>query len=281
MEEIAGIRRKTEFSPNHVFNDFLIIQETAEELRKLGAKVKIYQEEDIFDVEIKEDYIFSMVQSPKGSAKLLEIAKNKKFVINTPESVINCYRYNMHKILEKNKIPFPKSIIVDTDTKDFSFLDEFEEQIWIKRGDAHAIQNEDVVYIDDKLKVPTILKEFRERNLTRCAIQNHIKGDTVKFYSVNGEDLFHWYKTDSKYSATFDERELKKIVNKSAKSLGLEILGGDAIITEQGEIFIVDMNDWPSFAPVREKASKSIANLIKNKIYEYQRQRTYKNVLTN
>lgn len=279
MIEIAGIERRTEFSPNHEYNDYLMIYETARELKKLGAVVNVYKEEDLFEVEIKEDFIFSMVQSPDGSEKLLDIAKNKKFVINSPESVRNCYRYNMNRIMEENNIPFPKSIIVDTDTKDFSFLESFKNELWIKRGDAHAVQKEDVIFIDDKSKVQDALREFKARGLERCAVQNHIEGDTVKFYSVGGKDLFYWYTTDLKYSTTFDEERLKNIANKAAKSLGIEVFGGDAVITAKSDIFIVDMNDWPSFAPIRDRASKVIANLIINKIYKYQNK--YEDVFTN
>ncbi|MCX6163753.1 MAG: hypothetical protein NTU73_02640 [Ignavibacteriae bacterium] len=269
MIEIAGIARKTEFSPNHELNDFLIIQKTAEELMQLGVKVKIYREEDIFTEDIGEEFIFSMVQSPAGSKHLLEIAKDKKFVLNTPESVINCYRYNMNRILEDNKIPFPKSIIVETNTKKFDFLDEFEDRIWIKRGDAHAVQREDVVFIDDKSKISYVLKEFISRGLQTCTIQNHIEGDTIKFYSILDEDFFYWYTTNLKYCSSFDEKKLKKLANASAKALGLEIFGGDAIITKQSEIFIVDINDWPSFAPIRDRASKVIGNKIYRKANKF------------
>ncbi|MFA5405485.1 MAG: hypothetical protein WC358_11175 [Ignavibacteria bacterium] len=269
MIEIAGIARKTEFSPNHELNDFLIIQKTAEELTQMGVKVKIYREEDIFNEDISEEFIFSMVQSPAGSKHLLEIAKEKKFVINTPESVRNCYRYNMNRILEENKIPFPKSIIVDTNTEKFDFLDNFESNIWVKRGDAHAVQREDVVFIDDKSKINYVLKEFGNRGLKTCTIQNHIEGDTIKFYSIYGEDFFYWYTTDLKYCFSFDEKRLKQLANESARVLGLEIFGGDAIITEQSEIFIVDINDWPSFAPIRDRASKVIGNIIYNKAVKF------------
>lgn len=269
MIEIAGIVRKTEFSPNHELNDFMIIQKTAEELMQLGVKVKIYREEDIFNEEIAEDFIFSMVQSPSGSKKLLEIAKNKKFVINTPESVRNCYRYNLNIILEESNIPIPKSLIVDTNSTEFSFLDNFHNKLWIKRGDAHASQKEDVVFIDDKKKVSYVMKEFINRGLKNCTVQNHVEGDTIKFYSIYEEDLFYWYGTDLKFCTTFDANKLKQLANDSAKALGLEVFGGDAIITKESEIYIVDINDWPSFAPIRDRASKAIAKLIYKKANKY------------
>lgn len=266
MIEIAGIERKTEYSPNHEYNDYLIIHETARELKKLGASVNIYKEDDLFDVEIKENYIFSMVQSPAGSKKLMEISKNKALVINTPESVRNCYRYNMNRILEDSNIPFPKSIIVNTDTKDFSFLKHFKNELWIKRSDAHATQREDVIFVENKSEVEKALKDFHKRGLEKCSIQNHIEGDTVKFYSVYGKNLFYWYTTDSCYRTEFNGTKLKNVATEAAEYLGLEVFGGDAIITKDADIFIVDMNDWPSFAPIRDRASKEIADLIFNKI---------------
>ena len=44
------------------------------------------------------------------------------------------------------------------------------------------------------------------------------------------------------------------------------IIGGDAIIAPDGSVFIIDINDWPSFAPVREQASRCIAGLLIQRI---------------
>ena len=266
MLRIAGIERKMEFSPNHEYNDFLILNETARELRLLGAQVSIYKEEDIFNVDIPEDYIFSMVQSPEGTARLMEISKNKKLVVNTPESVFNCYRYNLCRIMEKSEIAYPKSKTINTETKDFSFLNEFSENIWVKRGDAHATCREDVVLVKNNSEVKNILEEFNKRNLSIATIQNHIEGTRVKYYSVSGSGLFYWHLADKKTQYTFDIEKLKGIAFKAAVSLGLEVYGGEAIITDNSEIKIIDINDWPSFAPIRDLASKKIAELIYNKI---------------
>jgi len=50
----------------------------------------------------------------------------------------------------------------------------------------------------------------------------------------------------------------------------LDIYGGDAVISPDGSISIIDLNDWPSFAPVRDQASKFIANLIFQKAKKYE-----------
>ena len=56
--KFAGVRRKTEFSPNHVVNDLLIINQTADELRNLGAEVNLYDEGMITPETLKEKLVF-------------------------------------------------------------------------------------------------------------------------------------------------------------------------------------------------------------------------------
>jgi hypothetical protein len=48
-------------------------------------------------------------------------------------------------------------------------------------------------------------------------------------------------------------------VRRAAAALGLEIYGGDCIVTRAGEIVLIDLNAWPSFALFREEAASAIA----------------------
>jgi len=56
------------------------------------------------------------------------------------------------------------------------------------------------------------------------------------------------------------------LAQNSAIALGLDVYGGDAVVAEDGSISIFDINDWPSFAPVRDEASEQIAKLIFQKV---------------
>jgi len=60
--KLAGIKRQSDYSPNHIENDLLIILKTSEELESLGTDIKIYNEESILDNHIDADFIFSMAQ---------------------------------------------------------------------------------------------------------------------------------------------------------------------------------------------------------------------------
>jgi hypothetical protein len=264
--KLAGIKRQSDYSPNHVENDSLILLKTGEELRSLGAEVIIYNEESIINNSLKADFIFSMAQGPSAQKKLFEIEKEGTCIINSPKGVTNCYRVNMVKNLQSNSIPFPKSIIIKTDTPAEIGIGNFNsKKIWLKRGDVHAVHREDVTIVYSEEEKNNVINEFARRNINQAVLQEHVDGDLIKFYSVRDSDFFYWYQINGKQPTKFDLSELKFFASRSAEILELYIYGGDAIISNEGKITIIDINDWPSFAPIRDKASKQIAQLIFNK----------------
>jgi D-alanine-D-alanine ligase-like ATP-grasp enzyme len=59
-----------------------------------------------------------------------------------------------------------------------------------------------------------------------------------------------------------DQRALARLVRRAASALGLEVYGGDAIATATGELVLLDVNAWPSFALYRDEASAAIASYL-------------------
>ena len=267
MLQIAGVRREQLYSPNHVGNDAMIFMKTVEHLTQLGADVKIYEEHDLGKIEIKEPFVFSMAQGVEGTEILLQIEKQGKIIVNSPQGSINSYRINMVKILPEKGIPFPKSLIISIDEKDKIKFEDFDaRKIWIKRGDVHAVHREDVtlVYSEDERK--NIFREFEKRGITEVVLQEHLDGDVIKFYAIVGSPLFHWYYLNGVNHTLFDKDKLVELAQKSARALGLDVYGGDAVVAEDGSISIIDINDWPSFATIRDEASEQIAKLIFQKV---------------
>jgi glutathione synthase/RimK-type ligase-like ATP-grasp enzyme len=271
--KFAGIRRKTEFSPNHVENDLSIINLTSENLERLGAEIAMYDEGEITPDSIKEDLVFSMAQGPVGTAVLKRFFQGRcVLIINSPQSVSNCYRTNMVKLLPRNGIPFPRSEIIKTSPvgPGGSIFDGFGGgKLWLKRGDVHAVHREDVSLVYSSDEVRSLLGEFNQRGIKSAILQEHLDGDTVKFYSVRGSDFFHWYYLNGVNRTPFSLERLRELALMSADILGLFVFGGDAIISPDGTITIFDINDWPSFAPIRDRASQEIANLIFKKAEEF------------
>ena len=268
--KIAGISRQAEYSPNHVENDSLILRATAEVLQEFDVEVIFYGEGEVLNSNFNEELIFSMAQGPEAVERLLEVEDKGSFIINSPHAVKNCYRINMVKLLPENGIPFPKSIEVKINSDLDINLNGFDpHKFWVKRGDVHAVHREDVTLVYSKEENRSVMKEFYRRGIKTVIIQEHLEGDVIKFYAVRDSGFFNWYYLNGKYHTKFDLDKLIELASSSADILGLDIYGGDAIVSPDGSISIIDMNDWPSFAPVRDDAKKHIANLIYKMAVKY------------
>lgn len=282
--EITGISRGEKYSPNHTNNDGIIFKLVADELRSLGAKVELIDEKKFQDSQINTQIVFSMVRSPKSVEKLIEIEEKGALVINSGFSIKNCYRANLTKILTYNSIPYPKSLVVNTSEVIWEELDYFNNYpIWVKRGDVHAIHKEDVVLVYCREEVNNVLSEFKKRGIKDAVLMEHIEGDIIKFYGVRDTGFFYWFnlldtnhskfdiekKVNSNNHTPFSEQNLTKLAEKSAMLAGVSIYGGDVIVRKDGTLCLIDLNDWPSFAPIRESASKAIANHIYSRAEQF------------
>ena len=280
---IAGVMRAGAYSPNHIGNDTAIFNAVAEHLRKRGCIVNVYSEEQLIAGNVTEDIIINMCREQKSIALLQQMEDAGKIVINSGYGIENCTRERMTRILMGSNIPQPQSLMVNTNEM---IIDSLEKggfsQCWIKRGDFHAIHKEDVSFVRHPQEAQELLHEYFLRGIKRAVINKHIVGDLVKFYGVQGTPFFHWfYPYDlghSKYGheeingksqgIEFDIERMKHLCQDAADVLDVKIYGGDCIISPDGEIYIIDFNDWPSFAPCRDEAAPHIAKSILSTIKE-------------
>ncbi|NIJ53151.1 hypothetical protein [Dyadobacter arcticus] len=280
--ELLGVHRNKKFSPNHIGNDDAIFQLTAKALEKLGFRVTICCEDEFLEMElVEQEQIFTMARQKEVVAKLQMLEKTGKVVVNSAFGIENCFRTNLTNALNLNDIPVADSCIVPTSYQDDEIFDRIKGKgYWIKRGDFHAIHKEDVSYARSKEEAKEILREYALRDIPDAVISQHLIGDLVKFYGVRGTDFFYWfYPYDSNHHKfagyqqingdpvhnPFDELELWRVATKAARVVGIDIYGGDAIVSKDGSFRIIDLNDWPSFAPCRDKAAPHIANRIYQK----------------
>lgn len=281
--KIAGIMRAGAYSPNHIGNDAAIFNVVAEHLRKRGCIVNVYSEEQLIAGKVSEDVIVNMCREQKSIALLQQMEDNGKIVINSGYGIENCTRERMTRILIGSNIPYPESLMVNTDEgiKEALVKAGFS-QCWIKRGDFHAMHKEDVSYVRHPEEAQEVLQEYFLRGIKRAVINKHLVGDLVKFYGVQGTPFFFWfYPFDlghSKYGheaingksqgIEFDVEKMRQICQNASEVLDVKIYGGDCIVSPQGDIQIIDFNDWPSFAPCRVDAAPHIAKCILNTIKE-------------
>lgn len=279
--KIAGVMRAGAYSPNHIGNDAAIFNAAADQLRKRGCDVRIYSEQQFQEAVIEEDVILNMCREQASIAKLIKLEEEGKLVINSGYGIENCTRERMTRILLGNGIPYPESLIVNTNE---DVRPELEKAgfgpCWIKRGDFHAMHKEDVSYCRHAEEAQDVLHEYYYRGIGRAVINRHLVGDLVKFYGVKGQPFFFWFypfdEGHSKYGwevvngksqgIHFDADALHALCEHAAEVMDVDIYGGDCIVDPDGTVRIIDFNDWPSFAPCRAEASLYIAKCVMNAI---------------
>lgn len=282
--KIAGVMRAGAYSPNHIGNDAAIFNAAADQLRKRGCEVSLYSEEQFRNSDIEEDIVLNMCREQDSIRKLISLEEKGKLVINSGYGIENCTRERMTRMLVGNGIPYPESIIVNTNE---DVRPELERAAfgacWIKRGDFHAMHKEDVSYCRHIEEAQEVLHEYFYRGIGRAVINRHLVGDLVKFYGVSGQPFFHWFypfdEGHSKYGYeavngrssgfTFDVGNLKSMCQRAADIMEVKIYGGDCIVSEDGTIRIIDFNDWPSFAPCRAEAAPAIAKCVLKAIKDW------------
>ncbi len=282
---IAGIMRAGAFSPNHIGNDAAIFNLVADQLRKRGCSLTTYNEEQLIAGDVKERYIVNMCREQRSIAKLQEFEDEGCLVINSGYGIENCTRERMTRILVGSGIPYPESIIVNTDEGVRESLTRMKmDRCWIKRGDFHAMHKEDVSYVRHPEEAQEVLQEYFLRGIKRAVINRHLEGDLIKFYGVRDSPFFYWfYPFDSGHSKygheainghsqglPFDKNKLREICQKASEVLDVVVYGGDCIVSTTGDIRIIDFNDWPSFAPCRNEAAPQIARAIMSAIKAHQ-----------
>ena len=274
--KFAAISRGSQYSPNHIGNDAAIFNLTIDHLKKKKCEVTVYTEKEFQEIQLNGEVIFDMARDTRTILKLQELENKGQKIINSGRGISNCTRAKMTRLLLDNGIPHPKSLIVSTNEPLPEAAQELGDFCWVKRGDFHAMHHEDVTYTRNGKQAENILNEYALRGIRSAVLNEHLRGDLIKFYGVKNTDFFYWFYPDdlnhSKFGLEaingkargipFDLEYLKKICAQAADVLDIYIYGGDCVVDKSGNIFIIDFNDWPSFAVCRADAAPYIAQCI-------------------
>jgi glutathione synthase/RimK-type ligase-like ATP-grasp enzyme len=268
MKQLLGLYRERQYSPGrHLSNDVLLLDQIAHRLRERDFAVDLLSLAEAEDRRADAAIIFSMCQGRSSLENLAAWELQGTRIINSPRAALNTHRDRLPALMVESGVSFPPTRLVETQEKaDLGALD-LNGGIWLKRGDVHASVTADVQWVDSVERLDAGLAEFAKRGIDRAAVQAHRAGDEIKFYGVADGGFFHWYYSGEARNYPFSFASLESLANQAAAAAGLDIFGGDVIVSPSGELTLIDLNDWPSFAPCRERASYAIADFITRRVH--------------
>jgi hypothetical protein len=259
-----GISREREHSPGRETDDAEILGLTAKQLEALGFQVMLKTPDEVTGTsDAKPLGVFLMCELPEILRHLRGMEMDGVPHVNSPLAVLNTYRERMLALVAEAAVPFIESRVVSTATPHHRAA----LPVWVKRPDVHNTQKGDVVFAESAADVQEALEGFARRGIERAVIQPHVEGDLVKFYGVGAgaaadgtPPWFRWFYHKDRAVAghPLDAVALGRAVRRTATALGLEVYGGDAIVTPD-RFVLLDINAWPSFALYRDEAAERIA----------------------
>jgi len=263
-----GIYRERTNSPGRESDDAEILRLTAKHLEALGAAVSLRGPEELASAaDAPPRAAFLMCEGLDVLDRLSAWEAAGTTLVNSPGAVLNTYRDRMIRRFQTARVPFIESRLVSTTdpAPDAAF------PLWVKRADVHNTQEGDVTRAETRAAMAGALAGLAARGMAQAVLQPHVDGDLIKFYGIGqdpdpagGPIWFRWfYHRDQRLAHhPFAVERLARIVRDAAAALGLEVYGGDAIATAGGELVLLDLNAWPSFALYRDEAAPAIAQYL-------------------
>lgn len=263
--KLLGLYRHPQFSNNAIEADRLILEHSIKAFERHfpgQVKVSFLEESEIATNRDAYNLVLTMAQSSDALAALDAQKDLLPVVWNSTRAIRNCYRVNMSRKLENAGVGYAPFTLI-REASELTF--EPGQSYWLKRGDFHAINDDDVSLAESPEEAKSKMEKFAAKGVKEVIVQKHIPGDIYKFYGVNSS-FFTAIRVRKFLTAevNWNEAQIEANCRKAAELLGLQIYGGDFIVDAQGNAQIIDVNDWPSFRICREAASDAIGKYAAN-----------------
>lgn len=286
-QRVLCIERALRYSPTCEERDKRLFDAIVSGLQNRGIKVSAVNEDDLTASQVESaDIILSMARSERAVDMLSLAEQGGKAVINSTKGTKNCFRKQMNLMLAQSGEAVPNFVCMSV--KDaltecalenqnpkeplFSFGKggELSKNLWVKRADFQTETKMDVVLCRSRQELLSVLHSMGERGIDEVVICENICGRLVKVYRISGTDFMeHLFPSGNKFGQMLecvgdvprtDVAKLKEIADRTASVLGLEVFGLDFIEDEKGNLFVIDVNDFPSFANFAPVAAECIAD---------------------
>ena len=256
--------REPVFSPGKVEDDRAILEMTAARLRELGHTVDMCNAaDDTWPEPDRDTVVFTMAQGAEALRRLQGWEARGVRVVNRTAGILNCQRQRtVAAFAGRTEIAFPDTVVLPADPASSlpAWIDD--GGAWVKRGDVHATEIDDVVYVRSAAEATVALRRFRARGIALAAVQRHVPGRVLKFYAVR-DRFFECVVPAGGEDLPGDRlRRIDTLGRQAAIVLDVEVYGGDCVVGTDGGVTLIDLNDWPSYGRCRFRASRGIADYL-------------------
>jgi glutathione synthase/RimK-type ligase-like ATP-grasp enzyme len=258
--DFVGIARERVYSPGKVEDDRAILEAVAARLAATW-RVRLVNADDPLPPVAPATRVFAMCQGPAALAMLRKYEAAGVRVVNSAAAIESTHRHRLLRAFERHGIAYPTSQLVRTDNRE-DLPGWVDGGAWLKRGDVHATDPEDVVQVSDRPAARAALLAMQRRGIADALVQQHIEGEVFKFYAVRGRFFVSFAATDAAGASPDTDSTMQRLAEAGAAAIGLEVFGGDCVRDCQQNLWLIDLNDWPSYARCRFGASEAIASYL-------------------
>lgn len=284
-ERILTIRRAPGHSPNNIEKDAAILEAVAQCLEARGYVVDRIDEAQLTQMPLAEIQQYGRVlHMARRMPSLTRITQSGVSAINAPQAVskVAMSREWTFTMLRESGIQVPSFWAYDPEEDEmFQCEPELQQLLpaWVKATRNQGAQPDDVMWVETPLQADSRVIELAAERVPDIIVMKHVEGDLLKVYAVtDGENVWlrSFYPQEAGYSKfgeaeqhnsplahhPFEAKTLRTIAVRIAQTLELSVFGFDAIVAPDGTIYVIDVNDWPSFSACRQEAAERIARLV-------------------
>ena len=272
---VTLISRHSKYSPNSEARDEALFRSLVMAFALQGISIATF-DEAVFEHRPpqleKSTLILSMARSETALNILAETEECGVPVLNSPRALQKAQRTDFQLWFAESGHT-AKHWRTSELTSDLKAILPFP--LWWKRNNTATTSANDVQFIENRTQLDVLLQQHPQED---ALVMEHIDGQLIKFYGVEGTNFFyaephspkgfskfgneqHNHHKDLAVSSPMWKQTLRAIhtaATQVAQQSGFSIYGGDAILREDGTFVFIDFNDFPSFSACLPEASEAI-----------------------
>lgn len=269
------IARHPRYSPNSEARDEALFRSLVMNFALQGISIATF-DEAVFENHPpqleKSTLILSMARSETALNVLAEAEESGVTVLNSPHTLQKVRRTDFQQWFAESGHA-AKHWHTSELTPELKVTLPFP--LWWKRNNTATTSATDVQFVEHLTQLDGILSGQANED---ALLMEHIDGQLIKFYGVEGTNFFyaephtpkgfskfgheqHNHHKDLALSSPMWKQTLRAMhtaATQVAQQSGFSIYGGDAILREDGTFVFIDFNDFPSFSACLPEASEAI-----------------------